>query len=80
MATMSQFLKLPVPDDFYVTNKFREFAQQILSGDEDPGDTPLVELLAEAVFNLESDYRLKLANLEQRIADAGVQLPPDKSS
>lgn len=73
---MNEFLSLPVPEDYYVTNKFREFAQETLNNGGPSGDSPLVELLAQAVFNLETDYRNKLAELEARIRDAGVPLAP----
>ncbi|WP_156613839.1 hypothetical protein [Mycobacterium sp. 852002-51961_SCH5331710] len=74
---MDQFLTLPVPDDFYVTNKFREFAQDILNNfDEPTGDSPLVVLLAETIYNLEADYRIRLNKLEERLKAAGITLPP----
>jgi hypothetical protein len=79
--TMQDFVDVPVPeDDFYVTNKMREFAREILSDfDGEPGDSPLVGLLAESIFNLETEVvklRKRVADLEQRITDAGVKLRP----
>jgi hypothetical protein len=78
--TMQDFLGMPVPDDFYVTNNMREHAREILSDfDEEPGDGPLVGLLVQGIFNLEAEVvklRKTVADLERRITEAGVRLGP----
>ncbi len=79
--TMEDFLRIPVPeDDFSVTNKMRELARETVSNfDEEPGDSPLVGLLAGSVYTLENEVvklRKRVLDLEQRIKDAGVSLGP----
>lgn len=80
--TFQQFTdNMLVPDDdFYVTYKMKEEGHEILSNfDEDPGDSPLIGLLAQTIFSLEGQLitlRKYVIDLERRLDTAGVPLSP----